>query len=162
MNRMSPDTRALLHAAMSRFELDRRGIHGVAHWGRVRANGFRLAQMTGAKAQVVESFALIHDSCRIDDGHDPDHGLRAAQFAEDLVRRGVLRLDRTELELLVTACRWHSHGAVLDDVTISTCWDADRLDLGRTGVRPDPDRLCTDAARSPDILRWAFERSCSS
>ena len=80
--RMSPETKAILRAAMNRFELDRDGIHGVAHWGRVRANGFRLAQLTGANVYVVELFALIHDSCRIDDGHDPEHGLRAAGFAE--------------------------------------------------------------------------------
>ena len=88
--RMSPETKAILRAAMNRFELDRDGIHGVAHWGRVRANGFRLAQLTGANVYVVELFALIHDSCRIDDGHDPEHGLRAAGFAEDLVQRGIL------------------------------------------------------------------------
>jgi len=158
---MSPETKAILRAAMNRFELDRDGIHGVAHWGRVRANGFRLTQLTGANVYVVELFALIHDSCRIDDGHDPEHGLRAAGFAEDLVQRGILRIDKTDLELLTTACRWHSHGALLDNVTISTCWDADRLDLGRTGVRPDPDRLCTDAAKTPNILRWAYERSIS-
>jgi uncharacterized protein len=158
-SRMSPDAKAVLKLALSRFKLDHRGIHGVAHWARVRANGLKIAQLTGANVHVVESFAVIHDSCRIDDGHDPEHGLRAAQFAESLHQLHVLHLDRAELDLLTTACRWHSHGAVLDDPTINTCWDADRLDLGRVGITPDPDRLCTDAARSPAIFRWACERS---
>jgi uncharacterized protein len=45
------------------------------------------------------------------------------------------------------------------DITIQTCWDADRLDLGRVGIVPDPARLCTVAARDPDLIRWAIERS---
>ena len=40
-----------------------------------------------------------------------------------------------------------------------TCWDADRLDLGRVGIRPDPRRLFTAAARSPELLSWAYQRS---
>ena len=30
----------------------------------------------------------------------------------------------------------HSDGAVDSDPTIQTCWDADRLDLGRVGIKP--------------------------
>lgn len=30
------------------------------------------------------------------------------------------------MELLVMARRWHRLGTVLDDVTVSTCWHADR------------------------------------
>ena len=41
----------------------------------------------------------------------------------------------------------HSDGRVDADVTVQTCWDADRLDLGRVGKRPDPRLLCTPAAR---------------
>jgi hypothetical protein len=33
------------------------------------------------------------------------------------------------------------------DVTIQTCWDADRLDLGRVGIRPDPARMGTEAGK---------------
>jgi uncharacterized protein len=40
-----------------------------------------------------------------------------------------------------------------------TCWDADRLDLGRVGIRPDPARLCNEAARHPKLLSEAYERS---
>lgn len=156
---LSSQAKALLHAARERFVLAHDGIHGIAHWGRVRSNGLRLAALTGANPQVVESFALLHDCCREDDGEDPDHGERAAGFAEYLVTRRVLLLDATELELLTTACHWHSYGSVLDDVTISTCWDADRLDLGRIGIRPDPARLCTDVAQNAAFIEWAWRRS---
>jgi uncharacterized protein len=40
---------------------------------------------------------------------------------------------------------------------MQVCWDADRLDLGRVGIIPKPDRLCTNAAR--DILEWSHERA---
>ena len=38
------------------------------------------------------------------------------------------------------------------DITIQTCWDADRLDLGRVWIIPDPDRLCTEPARDPALI----------
>jgi alkaline phosphatase D len=43
--------------------------------------------------------------------------------------------------------------------TLLACWDADRLDLGRAGITPVPERLCTDAAR--ELLAWAHERACA-
>jgi len=68
-------------------------------------------------------------------------------------------LDAGELELLCEACIGHSDGLLEADVTVQTCWDADRLDLGRVGIEPDPSRLCTPAAREPEIIAWAFARS---
>jgi len=46
-----------------------------------------------------------------------------------------------------TACEGHTYKGYHDDVTIQTCWDADRLDLGRVGITPDPDRMCTGMGR---------------
>jgi len=43
----------------------------------------------------------------------------------------------------ILASGGHTHEGYHDDVTIQTCWDADRLDLGRVGIIPDPDRMCT-------------------
>lgn len=64
------------------------------------------------------------------------------------------------LEWLTLACCGHSEGLTAGaDVTVLTCWDADRLDLGRVGKRPDPRRLCTDAARGVEIISWAYARS---
>jgi uncharacterized protein len=108
---------------------------------------------------VVELFALLHDSCREDDGSDSDHGARAAEFAEYLASRNVLQLRVDQMDLLTTACRLHSAGHIAGDVTLRTCWDADRLDLGRIRIRPDPNRLCTDAARNPQTIEWAWRRS---
>lgn len=61
--------------------------------------------------------------------------------------------------MLETACRDHNQGLIVPDVTIRTCWDADRLDLGRVGMRPDPRLLGTEAARDPEMIGWAYGRS---
>jgi uncharacterized protein len=106
----------------------------------------------------VELFAFLHDSRRRNDGYDPDHGMRAAEFAE-LLNGVAFEIENHELALLTTACRGHSDGLTEGDITVLTCWDADRLDLGRVGIKPHPSRLCTEAARDPAVLRWALHRS---
>lgn len=148
----------LLGAIRNGFALRVDGIHGEAHWLRVRDNGLRLAQQTGADAKVVELFAYLHDSQRQSDGWDWEHGTRAAEFATQL-QGTLLVVTHAQLELLVYAIAYHSDGLTEAPVTIQTCWDADRLDLGRIGVRPDPQRLCTIAAKDPDMISWAFRRS---
>ena len=142
----------------SQFELDWHGIHGASHWARVRENGLRLAEVTGAHMQVVELFAFLHDSRRRHDGHDPAHGPRAGQFVRSLVGTA-FEIESIHLDLLVAACEGHSDGHAEGDITVLTCWDADRLDLGRVGIMPDPQRLCTEAARAPEVLDWAYRRS---
>ena len=141
------------------FALDERGIHGTPHWARVRRNGLVLAERTGASCRVVECFAFLHDSCREDDGRDPHHGQRSSELVAQLRDEGLLSLGDEEAELLAMACRLHSDGLLDADVTVATCWDADRLDLGRVGKRPDPARLCTGAARDRSLIEWAFKRS---
>jgi uncharacterized protein len=148
----------LVRIIRNQFALKWVGIHGAPHWSRVLENGLRLAEITGAKANVIELFAFLHDSRRLNDNYDPDHGLRAAEFARSLAG-SAFELDPADLELLVTACRDHSDGLSQGDLTVLTCWDADRLDLGRVGIKPVPDRLCTKAARDPGILEWAYQRS---
>ncbi len=142
----------------AQFELDWHGIHGAPRWDRVRLNGLELARETGANTRVIESFAFLHDSRRLNDGTDPEHGHRAAIFALEL-RQAHLSLDDDEFSLLQAACCGHSDGMLEADITVMTCWDADRLDLGRVGIRPDPNRLCTAAARDPAMIEWAYERS---
>jgi uncharacterized protein len=52
--------------------------------------------------------------------------------------------------------RTRARGTV--DLTIQTCWDADRLDLGRVGIVVRPARLCTAAARDAKLIAWARRR----
>jgi uncharacterized protein len=148
----------LLDRVRSEFALPPSSIHGEAHWARVRENGLRLAERTGADDELVELFAFLHDSKRERDGHDREHGLRAAQFTRRL-NGLLLNLPTAKLELLVYAITYHTDGLTEADITVQTCWDADRLDLGRIGVRPDPQRLCTAAAKEPAVIDWAFGKS---
>jgi uncharacterized protein len=151
-------SRDLMAFLRSQFALDWQGIHGAAHWARVRANGLRLATITGARRDVVELFAVLHDARRENDDYDPQHGARAAELAQSL--RGThLLLDDGAFESLAFACTYHSGGGVEGNATVQTCWDADRLDLGRVGIQPDSDRLCTAAAKDPEMIAWAWRRS---
>jgi uncharacterized protein len=61
--------------------------------------------------------------------------------------------------LLFTACVAHTNGSVEGDITVRTCWDADRLDLGRVGFVIDPQRLGTQAAHDPQVIAWASQRA---
>jgi len=134
------------------------GIHGLSHWGRVLENGLRLAPLTGADPAVVTLFAVFHDSRRRNDHHDPGHGLRGAELAAAL-RGASFRLADREFELLHHACALHTDGLIEGDITVQTCWDADRLDLGRVGITPRAELLCTPAARRPELIEWADARA---
>lgn len=121
-------------------------VHGPDHWRRVRRNGFLLASRTGADPVVVSLFALFHDSRRDNDGWDPGHGARGAALALAL-HGAAFEVSGEQFELLHYACTWHTDGLHHNDQTIATCWDADRLDLGRVGIVPSPEFLSTDFAR---------------
>lgn len=151
----------LLTMIRAAYALSWNGIHGAAHWFRVRENGLRLASLTGADPTVVELFAVIHDCQRLSDGRDYEHGLRAAEWARN-VARPLLPIDSGAFELLFYTCEAHTRGLTDADITVQTCWDADRLDLARVNIMPDPTRLCTAAARSRAILDWAIARSRNS
>lgn len=152
-------TNELVTAIIDQMALDPRGLHGLAHWARVYDNGLRLAAATGADRRVVELFALFHDSRRLTEQADPDHGPRGALLAEQFHRDGLLVLDEQPLQLLLIACRLHTEARTHDDATVRTCFDADRLDLARIGKTVNPDYLCTEAARNPVCIAWATERS---
>ena len=154
-------SRELMGALTKQFELNLTGIHGPPHWGRVRTNGLLLAELTGANVKVVELFSVLHDSRRIDEGRDEGHGQRACEYAKTL-NGDLFELAPSELDLLCDACAGHSDGKLTADITIQVCWDADRLDLGRLGIVPEADKLCTEAARDPEFLWSAYKRSQQS
>ncbi|WP_288356347.1 hypothetical protein [uncultured Cycloclasticus sp.] len=154
-------SKELIEELRSQFALDWSGIHGAPHWARVRVNGLILAKTTGANKQVVELFAFLHDSMRSNDEYDPQHGIRASSYAESL-RGRFFELSDNDFALLQYACEGHSDGHMEADVTVQTCWDADRLDLGRVGIRPDINKLCTDVAKDSKVLEPAYARSICS
>ena len=63
------------------------------------------------------------------------------------------------MRLLRTACRYHSDGKLHPNLTVQTCWDADRLDLGRVDIEPDRTYLGAYSASRLDLVSSATERS---
>ena len=135
-------------------------LHGEAHWLAVAITGLDLAAETGADPQIVFTFGLLHDTRRENDSRDPKHGPRATVFARELHQDGDLLLDEVRLELLCLALELHADGQVSAHPTVGTCWDSDRLHLGRLGphFHLDPQLLSTAAARTLDAQAAAVAR----
>jgi uncharacterized protein len=149
----------VLRAVRDQYRLDWDGIHGAEHWRRVRDIGRILADRTGADPKVLEYFAMLHDACRWHDGHDKDHGERAADFATGI--RELIEVDDGPFESLLRAMRLHTRGETKASLDVMACWDSDRLDLYRPGVSivPNARYLCTDAAKDRELIRWAMQAS---
>ena len=134
-------------AALQELVLENRTVdstlHGIAHWRQVESNGLLLASATGADATVVRLFALFHDCKRMNDGDDAGHGPRGAEFAKRCYAEGLLCITPEQFARLRHACSCHTTEPRSGDATIDTCYDADRLDLGRVGITLDPARMAT-------------------
>ena len=129
----------------------RDGIHGHAHWRRVAENGLFVAHREGADPHAVLLFAILHDCRRENDNHDPEHGPRAAALAEAMGHEP-LGIDADTLATLAHAMRHHDRGQVSDHPLVGTCWDADRLDLPRVGITPNPVLMSTASGRDPEVI----------
>jgi len=148
----------LIKTILSEYKLPLDGIHGLSHWARVMEYGLKLAEMNGADPVVVALFAVFHDCRRLNESRDNEHGKRGGDFANSL-RGRFISISNNQFDLLYYACSYHTTGKTEGDITVRTCWDSDRLDLNRVGIITDPNRLCTDEAKKPDILEWAIERA---
>jgi uncharacterized protein len=150
-----PDVSRLAEAVLEKSTGKDSSIHGESHWQRVAAAGLILLPETpGADPALVFLFALFHDSMRLNDNYDPLHGPRGAALARQL-RGEAFDLEDAEMNLLAFACEEHTNGGIGPDPTVGVCWDADRLNLWRVGIIPDPRFLSTEAARSEERIAWA-------
>ena len=121
-------------------------VHGPDHWKRVERNALILATDSGADVEIVRLFALFHDARRVNEWGDPEHGARGAALAASF-RGELFELSDESFKILHYACTWHTGGRHHENPTIATCWDADRLDLDRCGITPDPDYMSTTLAK---------------
>lgn len=144
------DRSGLVGLIKAEFKLDWSGIHGANHWARVLNHGKNIGEIRKADLLVVELFGFLHDSCRLNDGHDPQHGARAAEFAHG-IHGDYFQLDAKQLDKLCFAMKNHSGGETSTDATIQTCWDSDRLDLGRVGIFPSAKYLSQEASLFIDL-----------
>lgn len=154
----SIDLIPLLEQIALQYNLNPNGAHGLSHWARVLENGLRLAEIEGGDITVIRLFAIFHDACRHNQARDPGHGQRASVLAGKLLE-GYPGVSQDQLYLLQTACREHTDGKTDADKTVQICWDSDRLDLLRVFIKPSPKRLCTNTAKSEEILTWANQRA---
>ena len=141
MEKIIEEIRRYMH---ERWTLD--ALHGIKHWDRVYENGQRLLTPE-MNARVVGLFAYLHDSCRIDNDRDLEHGPRAARYIDTLRDNYLKELTDEEITLLKEACRLHTTTERTGNPTIDACFDADRLDLWRVGIIPDPNRMATEKGK---------------
>lgn len=134
------------------------GIYGYSHWMRVLYNGRLIGRAVGANIKVIELFSLLHDTMRRTEGNDPEHGMRAAEYALDIRNKWIEATD-DEMWLLIDALRNHSRDRLSDDVTVQACWDADRLDSGRHGLAPRANQLGLPYSKRLDVIAAAHMRS---
>ena len=117
--------------------------HGVSHWERVERNGLLLATEQ-VNTTVVRLFAYLHDKWRVDNEEDLEHGKRAAENLPALRATLLAWLTDEEFALLCKACELHTVCHRTGNPTIDACFDADRLDLMRVGIIPNPKKMATE------------------
>ena len=129
--------------------------HGIDHWDRVYSNGMKLIE-PGVNRLVVALFAYFHDSCRITDEEDIDHGIHASVMVDNLRNTMLKDVSDYDIALLKLACYLHTTTLKTGNPTIDACFDADRLDLWRVGITPQPSKLATEKGRK--LLREIVSR----
>lgn len=117
--------------------------HGVDHWRGVAdqalflADGFRVSRAERVAAFV---FGAVHDCRRVNDGWDPEHGARAADWLAASGWLPRLGLDAHTDDLLGSLVH-HDKGQVTTGLAAgfvrAVGWDADRSLLHRVGITPD-------------------------
>lgn len=129
--------------------------HGVEHWDRVAKFG-EILFTEGADKDVIKAFAYLHDSERKDNGEDIAHGIRASILVDAIRDTELFFLSDSQIKKLKRACELHTIEHRTGDNTIDICFDADRMDLLRVGIKPVPDKMATEKGAElvsrPDFL----------
>jgi uncharacterized protein len=141
----------VLEIVKKNFKLDLYDIHGTNHWERVFLNTQKLSKYYNIESEVFELFAILHDSQRLDNYADIEHGKRAKKFTEILIKEGIINLDINDQERLLFACENHTkpnkQHKLFKDLVIQICLDSDKMDIGRVGVMPNEKYFLTNYAK---------------
>lgn len=129
------------------------GWHGIQHWTRVWHNARFLCAELGLDPTVPCWFAYLHDSQRFNENADSGHGFRARNKIIDWVNAGQIKMPGLDLDLLLEAVERHSDGTQKAHPIVQVCWDADRLDLWRVHIKPDPRKMCTEPAKRLEVIK---------
>ena len=136
------DFEGLRSFSKNRWLAEMGATHGVEHWDRVARFGQMLYQ-EGADMVVILAFAYLHDSERKDNAMDIEHGKRASKLIDSIRQTELSTLNDVQIKKLKLACELHTIEHRTGDLTIDTCFDADRMDLLRVGIMPLPERMAT-------------------
>ena len=108
----------------------------------------------------------MHDTHGDNEFDDPEQGPRAAAYAQRLLDGEIsgFQFDLTADEKKQLLIAIHDHSKPVNprkvrQLNLGVCWDADRLDLQRVGIRPQPHGLYTRYARESDVIRSASFRA---
>lgn len=132
------------------------GIHGIGHAARVlvlvnQIGNFMIEQGVSLDKEVTLWAAVLHDVRRIDDGQDPLHGQRAAEWVRKSYAHGFFTtLNNHQLQQVIYCCTWHvPDDALIPQITpeLICLKDADGLDRVRLNDF-NPSFLRTSYART--------------
>ena len=121
-------------------------FHGVSHWKNVEKFGLLLArEYPDADIDVIRWFAYLHDCMRGKEEAFQEHGSVAALFIRKIRKTYLKDLSDVQIKQLRQACKYHTIRRRTKDITVNICFDADRLDLWRVGIKPDPKQMAKNA-----------------
>lgn len=131
--------------------------HGPKHWQDVAYLGL-LAIRLGVPADpdFVVLFGALHDTQRLADRGDPEHGPRAAARIVALAAEGLVPSGKLGLLSLAIATHSISVGAPTDP-SMAAALDADRVTLPRVGYVVDRSRLSTGEWLGAKLYRLVDE-----
>lgn len=82
---------------------------------------------------------------QLDDDYMGNIDMNAAEALFDISSTLLNDLTEDEFEMLYNACKIHTaQREPTGNPTIDCCIDADRLDLPRLGITPDPERMLSE------------------
>ena len=141
----------ILKIVQKEFELDLYGIHGINHWERVFLNTKKLSKYYNVESEVFELFSILHDSQRLDEYTDLEHGKRARKFVEVLIKKGIIYLHKDDQKRLLYACENHTKSnkqhELYSDLIVRICLDSDKMDIDRVGIIPNEKHFLTHYAK---------------
>ena len=91
---------------------------------------------------ALKIVAIFHDTQRLDDGPDPDHGIRAAIYINQLAENGIIIAERQTIETAIDVCAQHNRRtediALNGDVNLRVFKLADYIERVRYERRDTP------------------------
>jgi uncharacterized protein len=147
--------KSVLKQIVDDFYIKQSYIHGTPHWSRVFYYGHYLSELNAEDKEVAAFFSIFHDSKRFNDGEDPEHGLRGAEFFREFDK--IIHMKPEQKEIIYEACKVHNYQKHHDSLEVGLCLDSDRLDLWRVGIIPDNEYLHTLQSKSDYVKRFTLD-----